>query len=404
MPSRKVSAENTAALTGVVNVNRYFSAATTNTLSIIQSVQVSKYLATITHTVQLVQSVSHNQKWASAQNTITLSHAISKTNAQSGSASNQLVLTHSVQSTIASRAVISQLALSQSVDVSRPRYVSASNSLTDPQFTYEEVTTLTAEELLALAATRGLRQSVSVNHTIINLSVISYLQLTQRTAKYHPLSVFTQIPLTQSVSTEGKYLSTFNNLSLTQSVELTEINPASSTLSLTSTATYDAVFNRSLSSSLLLTHIVTVGTFDRDEVSIGYTPPTLLTKNFILLTHPYTSPTVLLELKTPEFDNVEQLEFRRINRRTRGNTLEIYRAGYWPKAERLILKFIGLTEAKAKDLLVFFDKSLGDEIGLLDHENRQWRGIITTPAEKIVDRDGRGCNFSADFEFEGVCV
>jgi hypothetical protein len=107
-------------------------------------------------------------------------------------------------------------------------------------------------------------------------------------------------------------------------------------------------------------------------------------------------------LRNPELANKETLSFDRINRETRGGTLEVYSDPDWPKAKTLSLEVQHLKQSQVDDLLQFFLDSLGQEIGLLDHENRQWRGFILTPDAEVthVGRENR----SVQFDFEGELV
>jgi hypothetical protein len=68
----------------------------------------------------------------------------------------------------------------------------------------------------------------------------------------------------------------------------------------------------------------------------------------------------------------------------------------------LSLEVQHLKQTQVDDLLDFFLDSLGQEVGLLDHENRQWRGIILTPDAEVtyVGRENR----SVQFDFEGELV
>jgi hypothetical protein len=64
-----------------------------------------------------------------------------------------------------------------------------------------------------------------------------------------------------------------------------------------------------------------------------------------------------------------------------------------------------MDETQAGDLLDFLLTSLGAEIGLLDHENRQWRGILLNPEAEITQTQREGsCEYAVSLEFEGVLV
>jgi hypothetical protein len=131
------------------------------------------------------------------------------------------------------------------------------------------------------------------------------------------------------------------------------------------------------------------------------TPPTLGAAT-LTLTYPYIAPTTTLVLRNPEFQNKESLNFNRINRETRGGTLAVYADPDWPKAKVLTLTLRHLKQTQVDALLTFLQESLGKEIGLLDHENRQWRGIILNPDAEIahVSREDR----TVELQFEGEPV
>jgi hypothetical protein len=120
----------------------------------------------------------------------------------------------------------------------------------------------------------------------------------------------------------------------------------------------------------------------------------------ITLTYPFISPEVSLILRKPDFGNLDTLEFSRINRESRGGTLIIFRDSIWPITERQSYQFSVLSHSDIVHLQEFFRVSLGKEIGLLDYENRQWRGIILNPDSDTAEQS-RG-SFIASFDFEGV--
>lgn len=108
--------------------------------------------------------------------------------------------------------------------------------------------------------------------------------------------------------------------------------------------------------------------------------------------------------RKPNFGNVQRIALTRINRLTRGGTLDVYRDPIWPKTETLLYSISSLTRQKAKDLLQFMDDYIGLEVRLIDQEDRLWRGIVTVPNDPMV-QDGRGsCNFTVSFEFQGELV
>jgi hypothetical protein len=129
----------------------------------------------------------------------------------------------------------------------------------------------------------------------------------------------------------------------------------------------------------------------------------------VTLFYPWSAPTTALDLRGPDFGNRNRLEFQRINRETRGGTLIIWADPIWPKNERLVLNFAGLTEAEGQSALDFIALSLGKEIGFTDWEGNTVHGVIMTPSEPLV-RDGRH-SLSLGLEIEiahsvivGTCI
>ena len=128
------------------------------------------------------------------------------------------------------------------------------------------------------------------------------------------------------------------------------------------------------------------------------TPPTL-GQATVTLTYPFISPTETLVLRNPVFGDRDRLQFSRINRESRGGDAIIFADPQWPKNQVLVVQIDSLSELKASDLIDFLEMSIGQEIGLLDWFNQQWRGVIITPDVAIthVRRNDR----SVSFDFQG---
>ncbi|MHA2023346.1 MAG: hypothetical protein ACTSWQ_06765 [Candidatus Thorarchaeota archaeon] len=122
-----------------------------------------------------------------------------------------------------------------------------------------------------------------------------------------------------------------------------------------------------------------------------------------LLLYPALGESIdIVELRAPNLDNRERQSFTRVNRETRGGKLSIFADPTWPKINTLVLSFSGLTKAEVEETQQFMVDHIGQEIGIIDWEGRQWVGIITTPNERAV-QDGKH-GFTITFEFEGLMV
>ena len=95
------------------------------------------------------------------------------------------------------------------------------------------------------------------------------------------------------------------------------------------------------------------------------------------LCYPVTSPTVFVNLRSPEYGNKDRLSFNRISRETRGGTLVVYADPIWPKTQTMVLTFRGLTYSQVQAYLTFIDAHLGEEVGFVD-----WEGFYYNPGRQ----------------------
>ena len=110
-----------------------------------------------------------------------------------------------------------------------------------------------------------------------------------------------------------------------------------------------------------------------------------------------------LVLKNPNFGNKDRITPNRINNQSRNGELIIFADPAWgDPIESLLYSFSVLTEAEATALSTWFDTYLGQEIRLIDQENRLWRGFMTEVNDPIVH--DRRKSYTASFEFEGSKV
>ena len=390
-----------------------------NTLTFNQATYVNHKIKTAINYLDLIDQVTtDNVLYLEASNTLELSHSASHKGTLNVGVEDQLNLTHSAKSNLHYRNPSNQLNLTHEVRlVGRPIEVSASNNLAGgwEELSPEEILSVDpwdTEAVAALFADKGLRQDVSVKSRH-NVSAQNFLSLSQEASQGPVVSASNHLHLTQSVELV-EYEQVISYLNFQQSAVCYKVQSASSELELTHEAIVDGNFPRVASNALNLRSVVSyiVVNFCDYTPGVGegnfdYTPPsiispTLVRRSTTVLTWPYVTPTLTVELRNPNFDNVEQFEFRRINRRTRGGTLDLYRDESWPKVKRLIMAFTWLSVEQRQQLFNFLQRSLGTEIGLLDFESRQWRGLLLTPSAAIAEPKRNGHSFSLEFEGELV--
>lgn len=124
--------------------------------------------------------------------------------------------------------------------------------------------------------------------------------------------------------------------------------------------------------------------------------PPVLGKATLTLTYGMTE----LILRNPIFNNTTRKGYTRIQRETRGGTLKIFADPIWPKTTTLIYSIEALPNPQ--EVLDFLEASLGQQITLLDHEDREWIGIITNPNTAVTDNGI--CRAECQLEFVGELV
>ena len=378
--------------------------------------------------LNLVQSAAHNFKLASVANVLTLSDLATHGQDKLESPISILALIQTVSQNQKPESVTNLLNLKQDIIlvVNNDNIVSVESELSLThnaqlgnfifnrsvghdildQFNLFEIThsvVTGGTRSLAVSDLISFIQQVSLNKTL-NLSLTSFLSLAQQLGRVFDESTSSVLSLLQIAE---RILTVSSILDLTQAVVVFNQRNVRETLVLNQVVAVVGEFARLASNNLNLVQTVGLrfGVIDTCQYDpqvgsggISTVAPTFGTA-ILTLTYPFITPTTTLVLRNPNFGNTENLKFSRINRESRGGTLLIFRDPTWPKQEALSITIDLLDETQKDDLLIFFQDSLGKEIGLLDNENRQWKGIIINPDAEVTHLGV--CNYSVTFEFEG---
>jgi len=113
--------------------------------------------------------------------------------------------------------------------------------------------------------------------------------------------------------------------------------------------------------------------------------------------HP-TLGTISIRLPSPEFDNSDKLDYSRINRKTRGGDLIIFRDPTWPRTRILGMKFTGMDQPKVRKLLDFIKSTLGLTVHLVNYDGLEYDGIIITPTGEVTQPGVT--DFNAGFDLQ----
>ena len=416
MPKKyNVDASNTLAFTSDATENISEALGVSSPLTIASTATLNHLIKTVSDTLTLSDNVTRNIiTYTEADNVLSLQESINVIRAYYVSAIDNLIISENLYQTIRSGTASNILIISDTVDVSKPINISVEHNLTTPwdEVTLEELMATDLNDPVAVAAlfeNRGLRQSVSIQITH-NESVTSFLSFGDQAAASIVLNITQQLFLTD-LAEAVLHDEVIDILVITHSVSYDVTGPVTSDLVINHTAINDGIYPRSVSNTLNIQDVVSYLILDFCNYGLGVgagadappaVAPTLVAGANVVFTYPYSTPVLTLPLRRPNFDNVTQLEYRKINRRSRGGTLQIFRDTAWPSAERLILTFSALKQEEITNLFTFLKASLGKEIGYLDHESRQWRGVILTPSAQMSEESREG--FSASVEIEGVKV
>lgn len=107
-----------------------------------------------------------------------------------------------------------------------------------------------------------------------------------------------------------------------------------------------------------------------------------------------------LILPAPEFGNQEKFETLRVNRRSRGGDLKIFRASYWPRTKVLSLSWNYLDRNKRNTILLFMRNNLGKQVVIYNYDNQIYTGVIRTPECEFTENQSGLHTLKLEFETE----
>jgi hypothetical protein len=172
-------------------------------------------------------------------------------------------------------------------------------------------------------------------------------------------------------------------LTLTQSVSVDLAKATNGLLTLTQSVQVNVI--RALHTTNQFGVIGEVAGYKSDprftpSVSVG------IERALVGLTFTLTYGPTVINMKSPDFGNVERQEVARISRLSRGGDVQIYRDDMWPKTHTFSYTFSNLDRILTNVLLVFMRISLGKPVLVRDHFGINRIGIILTPAAEVAQQ------------------
>lgn len=372
-----LSASNTLTLTQQALRAGRFSASASNTLVLTQTDAVQSPISlTASNTLSLTQNSSSGLLTRSAYNELTLTQLAQPASEVGLTAGNTLNLTQSAAPGLLTRSAYNELELSQSGSTAfisiDAIVLTASNTLTLTQ-SNNRIHCLATAIALTGSSTLTLTQNAIFP---IELTANSALVLAQSSSANPGKSGTSVLELTQTViANHWRSLTASNTLNLEHGVTAVQFRNGI------------PITNISGDCDITRQYFPIAGS---DTTYLRPVPPAVEIKNDVVLYYPSTGPecqaTDLITLRTPNFGDRDQTSYNRINRESRGGTLQIFRDPTWPKQQTLLMDFSALKDSIVPDILTFLETTLGQKISFRDWNGRLWTGVIINPDTAIVDQ------------------
>jgi hypothetical protein len=262
--------------------------------------------------------------------------------------------------------------------------------------------------LLTVNVASSLNLGHSTHPKSFSFSVSNYLALSQNPA--HPFfeEPISNLILTQTVLGE-RALHLPQTLELVQVLECVHVRSESveHTLNLQSLVGYYLV-NRTfyVTSTPLPTPPAPVTVIPSPNQPVTETGA-IITSVTGPVSHPryvvsFEQGATVIQMPRPEIGNVERFDFTRVNRRSRGGDLILFRNESWPKTKTLSLTFNWITDLQKQQILNFMQATIGQRVTYRDHYGSTWLGFIMTPAAQVVQESLNNQAITLDFQGEKV--
>lgn len=431
MPAIFVSASNAISFSDSQEPDPVLHKNTSDFLALSDWPASNFFIEEISQTFTVSDSASQTFKFVSEISTLSLSQTVSRTGTQNVSATSALSLSSAAISTVKEQSVTSTLSFTDSATGTAPILRDVGHNMSigdieniDPADIPAVNDPLFAEKMAALLEATTLRDEATVRYAVKIAAVTQFLSLAEGSVPNTWENIVSSHIHFLDVAYSVEYEPVTDVLSFQQNVSVTNVHSGTSSLDISQTLSFNLVWSRTTTSTLNLTQAVLfqgessspLGAWGPNAVidprqqydADGSIPevcplPVTIASSVTWTYPPPPSPAATtLIIRPPELRNQETFNYRRINRRTRGGQLEIFRRDIWPKWVRLQMTYAALTAGERQAIFQFFKLTLGIDVGFLDWEGRQWVGIITTP-QAAFEQLGKGCRHEITFEFQGVC-
>lgn len=366
-----------------------------NSIAFSQLTEDNFILASASNSIAFSQLAENNFVFESASDSIAFS-LLAENNFVFESASNSFSFSLLAENNFKFESASNSITFAQTATVIQTLQRSLTDTIAFNDLVLEKGIQVYANNALAFT-----NQVVSAGSTL-NLSVSDSIFFDDRARPTAVETASSSIAFSQDASREH---AAENSISFSQTVTTTLGSVSNQSITFTDTAAVAGEFGIATSSTITFTDNA-LGIIETPCDLHEYTPigtlaaaPTLVANTSITLTYSAFNVT----LRNPELGNGDAVESFRVFRQTRGGEYSAYRASYWPTETSLDYSFRALTRTEAQDFLQFYKDSLGQEVTLVDHENRSWTGILESVQAPVLDAGGfvTDCKYQASLVFVG---
>ncbi len=116
-----------------------------------------------------------------------------------------------------------------------------------------------------------------------------------------------------------------------------------------------------------------------------------------------SAPTDGIALPDPEIGDIRRIETNVINRDSRGGEHLAFKDATWPNNELFSWSWALLNDTEKSALETFFITNAGLEVTIVDHNDDEWVGVLSTDTLDIRILES-GCSYTVALDFIGAKV
>ena len=120
----------------------------------------------------------------------------------------------------------------------------------------------------------------------------------------------------------------------------------------------------------------------------------------VTFSYPVATPTLTLELNSPELGDIYTMDIGIINRVNKGNELRVVYDSDWPIVRTKSLTFTRISNAKKEEIITFLETVQGLQVSYEDQHGNIWYVYIINSTFEFTNQY-RDCGYVLSLEIDG---